>query len=105
MLDHKPKHTYITSQLEQRAPYACKRPLVGVKCLLFLKMHGGHDSFTMVVNFINSLMLIWLSNFTIWKPTHVIVGIFEMHNTIGVAMENQVKVLLDSFDLHDKVII
>jgi hypothetical protein len=92
MLDHKPKHTYITSQLGQRAPYACKRPLVGVKCLLFLRMHGGHDSFAMVVNFINSLMLIWLFNFTIWEPTLVIVGIFEVHNTIGVAMANQVKV-------------
>jgi hypothetical protein len=31
-------------------------------------------------------------------------GIFEMHNTTSVAMENQVKVLPDSFDLLDKVI-
>lgn len=105
MLDHKPKHTYITSWLEQKAPYACKRPLVGVKCLLFLKMHGGHDSFAMVVNYINSLMLIWLFNFTIWESTHVTIEIFEVHNTIGAAMANQVKVLLDSFELHDKVII
>ncbi len=58
----------------------------------------------MVVNFINSLMLIWLFDFTIWEPTHVIMGLFEVHNTIGVAMANQVKVLLDSFDLHDIII-
>ncbi len=67
-------------------------------------MHGGHDPFAMVVNFINSYMLMWLFNFTIWESTHVIVGIFEMHNTIGAAMANKVKVLLDSFELHDKVI-
>jgi hypothetical protein len=33
--------------------------------------HGGHDTFTMVVNFINNL----------WEPTHFIVGIFKVHNT------------------------
>jgi hypothetical protein len=32
-------------------------------------------------------------------------GIFEVHNTIGAAMANQVKVIVDSFKLHDKVII
>jgi hypothetical protein len=50
-------------------------------------------------------MLIWLFNFTIWEPKDVIVGIFEVYNTIGVAMANQIRVLFDSFDLHDKVII
>jgi hypothetical protein len=56
--------------------------------------HGGHDTFAMVVSFINNL----------WEPTHVIVGIFEVHNTIDVAITNQVKVLLDFFGLFDKVI-
>jgi len=104
MLDHKPKHTYITNWLEQRAPYACKRPLVGVKCLLVLKMHGGHDLFAMVVYFINSLMLIWFSILQYGNP-HITMGIFEVHNTIDAAMANQVKVILDSFELQDKVIL
>ncbi len=56
---------------------------------------GGHDTFVMVVSFINNL----------WEPTHVIVGIFEVHNTIVVAMANQVMVLLNSFGSLDKVII
>jgi hypothetical protein len=37
-----------------------------------------YDIFAMVVSFINS----------VWKPTYVIVGIFELHNTIGVTMAN-----------------
>jgi hypothetical protein len=56
--------------------------------------HGGHDTFAIVFSFINNL----------YEPTHVIVGIFEVHNTIGVAIANQVKVLLDFFGLLDKVI-
>jgi hypothetical protein len=40
--------------------------------------HGGHDTFAMVVDFINNL----------WEPTHVIVGIFEVHNIIGATMAN-----------------
>ncbi len=56
--------------------------------------HGAHDTFAMIVSFINNL----------WEPTHVIVGIFEVHNTIGVAIANQVKVLLDIFGLLNKVI-
>ncbi len=56
--------------------------------------HGGHDIFPMVVNFIDNL----------WEPTHVIVVIFEVHNTIGVAITNQVKVLLDVFGLLNKII-
>jgi hypothetical protein len=53
---------------------------------------GGHDTFSMVVSFINNL----------WKHTYVTVGIFEMHNIADVAMANQVKVLLDSFGLLTK---
>jgi hypothetical protein len=49
----------------------------------------------MVVNFINSF----------WEPTQVIVGVFEMKNTTSATMANQVKILLDSFGLFDKVII
>jgi hypothetical protein len=56
--------------------------------------HGWHDIFAMVISFINNL----------WEPTHIIMGIFEVHNTIGVAITNQVKVLLNFFSLLDKVI-
>jgi hypothetical protein len=56
--------------------------------------HGEHDTFAMVVNFINNL----------WEPMHVPMGIFEVHNTTSVAMANQVKVLSDFFGLLDKVI-
>jgi hypothetical protein len=54
-----------------------------------------YDTFVMVVSFINSFL----------KLTHVIVRIFEVQNTIDGTMESQVKILLDSFGLLDKVII
>jgi hypothetical protein len=43
-----------------------------------LMFHGGHDTFAMVVNFINNL----------WEPAHVTMGIFEVHNTVGVTTTN-----------------
>jgi hypothetical protein len=55
----------------------------------------GYDvTFVMVVSFINSS----------WEPTHVTMGIFEMHNITNASMANQVKVLLDSFGLLDKIV-
>jgi hypothetical protein len=53
------------------------------------------DTFAMVVSFIN----------TSSEPTHVTIGNFEIHNIASVAMVNQVKVLLDSFALFDKIIV
>jgi len=50
--------------------------------------------FAMIVNFINSF----------WEPIHVIVGVFEMKNRICTSTEYQVKILLDSFGLLDKII-
>ncbi len=35
----------------------------------------------------------------------MIIGLFEVQNTIGVTMTNYVKILLDSFGLLDKVIV
>jgi hypothetical protein len=55
---------------------------------------GGHDTFVMVVIFINNL----------WEPTHVTLGIFKVHNIIVASMANQVRILLNSFCLLDKVI-
>jgi hypothetical protein len=37
---------------------------------------GSFDKFAMVVNYINKK----------WEPCHVIVGIFEVHETLRVAM-------------------
>lgn len=38
----------------------------------------GYDTFAMIINFINSS----------WEPTHMIVRIFEVHNTTNVTMDN-----------------
>ncbi len=38
------------------------------------------------------------------SPLHIIVGIFEMHNNVNATTTIQVKVLLNSFDLSNKVI-
>jgi hypothetical protein len=38
----------------------------------------GHDTFVMVVNFLNDS----------WEPSRVTMGIFEVQNTTGVAMAN-----------------
>jgi hypothetical protein len=56
--------------------------------------HVGYDTFVMVLNFIKSS----------WEPTHVTIGIFEGHKIIGASMVNQIKFLLDSFGLFDKII-
>jgi hypothetical protein len=54
---------------------------------------ASFNTFVIVVSFIN----------TLWEPYHVTIWIFEVHNTTSVAMANQVKSLLDSFGLLDKV--
>jgi hypothetical protein len=41
----------------------------------------GHDTFVLMINFINSL----------WVPYHVTMGLFETTNMFGVAMAMQVK--------------
>lgn len=56
--------------------------------------HVGFYTFVMVVNFIN----------TSQKPTHVIIGIFKIHSIANATMASQVKKLLHSFHLLDKVI-
>lgn len=38
------------------------------------------------------------------RTNHATIGIFEVHNIIGATMANQVKVLLDSIGLLNKVI-
>jgi hypothetical protein len=55
----------------------------------------GYNKFVMVVSFINNS----------WDPTHLIIGVFKMKNITSVARENEVKILLHSFDLVDKTIV
>ncbi len=44
----------------------------------------GFDTFALVVNYINKK----------WQPCHIIVGLFEVHETTRVAMVIQLKALL-----------
>ncbi len=53
-----------------------------------------HDTFALVINFINSH----------WVPSHVTMGLFEAINKSKVAMVAQVKELLLSYNLLDKLI-
>jgi hypothetical protein len=55
---------------------------------------SGHDTFTLVINFINPQ----------WVPCHVIVGMFEDTNIAGIAMVAQVKDLLSFYSMCDKLI-
>jgi len=52
------------------------------------------DTFALVINFINSFRV----------PCHVIMGLFETIDTYGVVMATQVKELLSSYNLLDKLI-
>lgn len=84
----KPKKKYVLPSFTSCVTCTTSFDLMNISC-------HGHDTFAMVVNLINNL----------WESTHVIVGIFEVHNMVGVAMVNQVKVLLDFFGLFDKIIV
>ncbi len=54
----------------------------------------GHNTFALVINFINLQ----------WVLYNVTLGLVETINTIGIAMATQVKDLLSSYDLPDKLI-
>jgi hypothetical protein len=54
----------------------------------------GHDTFALVINFINSH----------WVPCYVTMGLFEAIDMFGVAMVAQVKELLSLYNLLDKLI-
>jgi len=55
---------------------------------------SGHDTFTLVINFINPQ----------WVPCHVIMEMFKGINIPRVAMVAQVKDLLSFYSLCDKLI-
>lgn len=54
----------------------------------------GYDTFTLVVNFITRE----------WKPSHVTIGLFEANDTRGLSLAEQVKPILEEFELTNKVI-
>ena len=54
---------------------------------------AGFDTFALVVNFIHDC----------WEPRHVTVGLFEAHDTSGVALVELIKPLLDEFQLTKKI--
>jgi hypothetical protein len=54
----------------------------------------GYDTFVMVVSFINNF----------WELIDVTIRVFEVQNSTDGTMKNQVKILLDSFGLLNKVI-
>jgi hypothetical protein len=56
--------------------------------------HGKCDTFALVVNYIDKK----------WKPCHIAMGIFEVHEIIWVTMALQLKDLLVQYNLFDKVI-
>jgi hypothetical protein len=55
---------------------------------------NGNDIFALVISFINAL----------WQPCHVTIGLFTIESTMGITMAKQMKHLLGSFGLLDKVI-
>jgi hypothetical protein len=80
-------------------------PNILKKCFAHHLLHVLHAQHLSIFGclMVGMTFLPWLSVLsTIYGSTHVIVGIFEVHNTNGVAIANQVKVLWDFFDLLDK---
>ena len=55
---------------------------------------GGVDTFALVINFLSDK----------WIPVHVTVGLFEVSDTSGGAMALQMKALLDSFGLTQRIL-
>ncbi len=55
---------------------------------------GGFDMFILVVNYINKK----------WEPCHVIMGVFEVHETSRATMDVHFKDLLVQYNLLDKII-
>jgi hypothetical protein len=55
--------------------------------------HGGVDTFALVINFLNDK----------WVPMHIIVGLFDVNETIGQSMVVQFQYLLERFGLLHQV--
>jgi len=55
---------------------------------------GNFDTFALVVNYINKK----------WKPCHITMGIFKVHEIMWATMALQLKDLLVRYNLLDKII-
>jgi len=55
---------------------------------------GGMDTFALVINYLNES----------WMPQHFTIGLFEVHETIGLSMANQLCSLLEKYDLMHRMI-
>jgi hypothetical protein len=56
---------------------------------------GGVDTFALVINCLNES----------WMPQHVTIGLFEVHETIGLSMAGQLHSLLKKYDLMNYMIV
>ncbi len=50
---------------------------------------GGVDTFALVINYLNES----------WMPQHVSIGLFEVHETIGLSMVGKLHSLFEKYDL------
>ncbi len=50
---------------------------------------GGMDTFALAINYLNES----------WMPQHFAIGLFEVHETIGLSMVSQLRSLLEKYDL------
>jgi hypothetical protein len=56
---------------------------------------GGIGTFALVINYLDE----------VWTPMHVVIGVFEVHETIGNSMTFQLQALLENFGLIHHVIV
>jgi len=54
-----------------------------------LDVQGGADTFALVVNHLNAS----------WMPQHVTIGLFKVHETIGLSMVGQLYSLFEKYDI------
>ncbi len=55
---------------------------------------GSMDTFALVINYLNEF----------WMPQHVTIGLFELHETIGLSMVVQLCSLLEKYELMHQMI-
>jgi hypothetical protein len=68
---------------------------ISATCTFDLWMSKGvHDVFVIVVNFLSNK----------WEAKHVIIELFEVSNTSGVAMAPRLQQLMDNFSLTQKIL-
>jgi hypothetical protein len=56
---------------------------------------GGVDTFALVINYL----------YESWMPQHVTIGLFEVHETIGLSIDGKLHSLLEKYDLMHRMIV